>query len=296
MTDAHPRETSLFLGMGIVVALVAAIFFSMTMAWRQAAQRHARWRELRQQVVAADRQTREAPPPEARDQLAAQAQQAGRVFVTSDQIPLIRSRVAALAEQAGVTVTWLPTTTPVKPAAPWPGFDGCYEVLSLVGTLEAPYRGVAEVLDRLAAFDDPAIGVRSCAITPAPPSETPAVDPRQRLKARFVLETYLWTPGASPKGGVPPPPAGPAPLARDSSDTPAAWARDPFDPRYVPTGGVEGLTLNGIVWDSRHPTCLINGTELGPGDMVNGYTALVITPETVVLRGESREAVLTVSP
>lgn len=293
MTDAARRETSLFMGVSVLVALVAVVFFSMTMAMRQAAQRQARWRELREQVAQAQHRAQQAPVPAARDRSAAQAQSAARFFITSDQVPALRDRLSAVAADLGATLTWLPATTPAAPSAYLPGFDGCYHVQSLVGTVEAPYRELAIFLTRVEVLDNPAVGVRSCAVTPVADSGRP------RLKARLVVETYLWTPGALPKGPVPSLPSGESssPSARlPQGGASASWGRDPFDARYVPTAGVDGVVLNGILWDPDHPTCLVNGAVLGPGEVVNGYAVVVITPEAVVLRGESRELVLAVSP
>lgn len=222
------RETSLFLGMGIVVAIVAAVFFSMTMAWRQAAQRQTRWRELHQQVMMARRQAQEAMSPSAREQITAQAAVITRRFMTVERVSDVRSRVAALAEQSGAALTWLPTTTPVRPASPIPGFEECYDILSLVGTVEGSYPGIAQFLSRVNAMDDPAVGVRSLVMTPSPVGMAggPA------LKARLVLETYLWRPGASPKG-VAAAPAVPEP-PQAAEDVTATWSRNPFDPRVAP--------------------------------------------------------------
>lgn len=298
MVDTERRETSLVMGVGILLALVAVVFFSMTMAWRQMAQRQARWRELRAQVAQAQRRAEQAPPATTRDRLAARAQAAARLFVTSDQVPAVRDRLSALADGVGATLAWLPATTPAAPSAPVAGFESCYQVQSLVGTLEAPYRELAEFLARVAALEQPAIGVRSAAVTPAaaPRGAVPAARPR--LRTRLVLETYVWVPGALPKELAPAPGSSLESVAAspERPSGPAAWGRDPFDPRYVPTPGVEGVTLNGILWDPAHPTCLLNGAVYAAGSAVNGYTVVAITPETVVLRGESREVVLAVSP
>ena len=116
-----------------------------------------------------------------------------------------------------------------------------------------------------------------------------------RLRARLVLEAFVWVPGALPKGIRP---AGQTagergPVARQ---TEPAWGRDPFNPRYVETpGGVDGVTLNGIIWDPQNPTCVLNGMVLGIGGIINGYTVTAMTQEAVLLRGP-KEAVLTVSP
>ncbi|GEM_PF-2403272 len=300
--DAERRETSLVMGVGILLALVAVVFFSMTMAWRQMAQRQARWRELRAQVAQAQHRAGQAPAQPARERLAARAQAAVRLFVTPDQVPTVRDRLSALATEVGATLAWLPATTPAAPSAAVPGFEACYQVQSLVGTVEAPYRELAEFLARVAALEQPAVGVRSGTVTPSPAGGRGGLlSARPRLRARVVLETYLWIPGALPKGPAPAVPPGLEPAsghraALGEGGPAAAWGRDPFDPRYAPTPGVEGVTLNGILWDPAHPTCLLNGAVSAIGSVVNGYTVIAITPEVVVLRGESREAVLAVSP
>lgn len=292
MSDSERRETSLMMGVAVFLAIVAAVFFSMTMAWRQANQRRARWQELRAQVAAAQQRAQQAPQASVLDRLAAQAQSAGRVFIAPDQVPVVRDRVSALADGLGATLAWLPATTPAAPTAVLPGFEECYQAQSLVGTIEAPYQELAIFLARVAALEDPVVGVRSCAVTPAAGLRRGGSGARPRLKARVVLETYVWMPDARPKGVAPPA----APVTPPDDRAPAAWGRDPFDPRYLPTGRVEGVVLNGIVWDAERPTCLLNGAVLEPGGVLGGYTVVTITPDAVILRGESREVVLAVSP
>lgn len=50
--------------------------------------------------------------------------------------------------------------------------------------------------------------------------------------------------------------------------------------------------LTGIVLDQEHPSCVINGMALRPGDWVEGYQIIWITPQGVLLNGLGEELFL----
>ena len=285
--DMSRRETSLLMGVGILVALVVIVWFGMTMAARQMLQRRAQWERVREQLVQAHRQTDRQPSPAARDDLDKAAQAAAQMFVTSSTTQVVKANLESLAAASGVTITPSASLAPAVPSQWIPGFQRCYEVIRVVATIEGRYRNLAACLKRVANSQIPVVVVRNCTVTPAGSADGGV------LKARVVLETFVWRPRAVPKGPAAAPhepPAEPRPEATEGT-----WGRDPFDPRYLATPGVEGVALNGIIRDSQHQTCVINGMVLGVGGVVNGYTIAAITPQAVLLRGD-RELVLTVSP
>lgn len=68
------------------------------------------------------------------------------------------------------------------------------------------------------------------------------------------------------------------------------WGRDPFS--FTTSGmfdaGLEGLVLNGIVWDIHEPYAIINNDVVKPGDKVGGMTVIEITETNVVLEHEGK--------
>jgi len=280
--DLDRRETPLLMGLGIIVAIVALLFFGMTTALQQVAQRKARWQELREHLAQAERRAQQRsglPPP---DRLAAEARAAAQLFVAPDGVPAVRERLEALARGAGVTVAFLPSLAPEPPAECLPGFEACYQVIPMVAMVEGRYREIAAYLKQATALTMPAVALRSVTMTPL---ETGVGGPR--LKTQVVFDAFLWTPAARPAGVIPSPALAAAPVVSPAE----GWRRDPFDPRWFGTPQAEGITLGGILWDPQRPTCVLNGTVLEVGQGIHGYTVVAITPHLVVLRG-ARELVL----
>lgn len=97
-----------------------------------------------------------------------------------------------------------------------------------------------------------------------------------------------------------PAPAGPVP----ASDGPE-WGRDPFlsDPRRgkgpAPSSGepVEesDIVLNGILWDSKVPSAILNNKVVGRGDRLKGWEVTEIQKDHVVLSDGSETKILTAS-
>ena len=54
----------------------------------------------------------------------------------------------------------------------------------------------------------------------------------------------------------------------------------------------EGLTLNGILWDSYKPLAVINGAVVGQGKTIKGVTVKKIEPNRVTLVAEGEEKIL----
>jgi len=52
------------------------------------------------------------------------------------------------------------------------------------------------------------------------------------------------------------------------------------------------LTLQGIIWDERAPTALINGEIVGKGDAILGFRVMEVHKERVVLSKNGRQLVL----
>lgn len=272
--DPSRRETSLFMGLGLTVVVVASLFFGITMGVQRLGQRRARWLELREQLVQAERQAQQRARPIEQGQLAAETRAAAQFFVTPQDLSTVQEQLQSVAAAAGVQVAFLPALAPEPPPQPLPGFEGCYQVIPLVVAVNGRYRELATFLTQATAMSTPAVALRSGTMTSGP-----ALD--GALKTQLVLETFLWIPRVVPKQEVPSPtlptpPTGPAT---------GSWGHNPFDERWNGPTQAEGLTLQGILWDAHHSTCVLNGAVYGVGQAVAGYTVVAILPKAVLLRG-----------
>ena len=72
------------------------------------------------------------------------------------------------------------------------------------------------------------------------------------------------------------------------------WARDPFSSAtsVSASAGLEGLVLNGIMWDSKNPLAIINSEVVKVGDELHGMKVAEITEKSVVLEYEGKEYTL----
>lgn len=62
--------------------------------------------------------------------------------------------------------------------------------------------------------------------------------------------------------------------------------RDPFFKQAQ--GSLSGPSLEGIVWDSRSPTAVINNKIVGLGGQIKGYTVVDIQKDRVILNDNVR--------
>lgn len=61
-------------------------------------------------------------------------------------------------------------------------------------------------------------------------------------------------------------------------------------------GGGRSLELQGVVWNTRSPSAVINGTLMEPGDSVEGFELVRIEPRVAVLSDGRREITLSLGP
>lgn len=285
MTDLRLREPSLMMGMGILLAAVTILFFGVTMAAQQVAQRKALLKHLREQFVRAEQQARERLPPDEQESVLEAAREAAQLFVTPESLPAVQAQLTGVAEASQVKITFMPLLAPSPPTECLPGFEQCYQVLPLVATVEARYRELAIFLKRALASTTPLTALRACTVTPMASSGNGL-----RLKARVVLETFLWTPGALPERSAPTGMPAPSPGAPAEGPAPKpSVARDPFDPEWRGPPSAEGITVSGILWDPYRPTCVLNRAVVGMGDVVHGYTVAAILPGAVLLRATAAQ-------
>ncbi|MBI3311988.1 MAG: hypothetical protein HYZ88_00465 [Candidatus Omnitrophica bacterium] len=63
----------------------------------------------------------------------------------------------------------------------------------------------------------------------------------------------------------------------------------------APAGQGPALRLTGILWDPSEPACVINKRVLKPGEWVESFQVILITPTAVILQGLDEERVLYLS-
>ena len=73
------------------------------------------------------------------------------------------------------------------------------------------------------------------------------------------------------------------------------WERDPFT-RGSAAGSLNGLSLNGILFDATRPMAIINGTMVEVGQELEGYQVVAITSDSVLLNDGTEQVQLQVSP
>ncbi|MBI4313429.1 MAG: type 4a pilus biogenesis protein PilO [Candidatus Omnitrophica bacterium] len=286
MTQQHHRENSMLFGVGILLAAVTVVFFGFTLALQQQSRQAVRLRSLRKQLKQVHEQIQPKPlDPEDQKRQGQASLLAGSFVSGSTDGP--QEYLAAAATQAGIKISFLPGLPPEEPQRCLPGFKGCYEEIPLVATLEGRYQNIADFLKRISHLSAPLVSLSSAVLSPLGDAKGPV-----QLKARAVLKTYRWIPGALPRKDVPPAPAA-APEAVGATEKPG-MIRDPFDSRWIGSPVAKGMTLGGVLWDPEKPSCILNGEVVQVGAVVGGYTVAAIEPAVVLLRGDG-ELVLTVS-
>jgi type II secretory pathway component PulC len=72
------------------------------------------------------------------------------------------------------------------------------------------------------------------------------------------------------------------------------WGRDPFSLSTSASldAGLEGLILNGIMWDKDNPYAIINSDIVKAGDKLRGMNVLEITEKHVILEENGKRYTL----
>jgi len=65
------------------------------------------------------------------------------------------------------------------------------------------------------------------------------------------------------------------------------WGRNPFS--LIQRKAAASLFLEGVLWDERNPQAMINGDIYGVGATIDGMEVIAITPNSVMIKGESGE-------
>ncbi len=61
------------------------------------------------------------------------------------------------------------------------------------------------------------------------------------------------------------------------------WQRDPFNKYASPSQvGIDGLNIEGIIWDEKTPSVLINGAILFLGERIGKYELISIQQDKII--------------
>lgn len=83
-------------------------------------------------------------------------------------------------------------------------------------------------------------------------------------------------------------------VREEISEIKGGWGRDPFLLRTssMVISGLEGLILNGIVWDNENPYAIINDDVMKIGDEIGTMTIVEITKNSVVFEQDGERQTL----
>ncbi len=299
MLELGRREPHLLSGLGVQILVVALLVFAYTQAARQLKHQKEMVLQMREQLTQA--QVRVAKEGKSDPgQFKGQLLQLRSSLITPDQLADWAKRIELLArdrfgfEDLQVTVGDPERTIPM-PCADRPIFEVQLYALELEGKTTS--RSCAGFL---ASLRQPNVKL----LCPLETMELQA----QALETGFPLKVRLhWLVAAVAKK------PGTLPAAVDPSSETGSWP--PLTPRLswglreepflspltnpnaarLPAQAQTPFRLEGILWDSVTPTCVINGNVLKISDWLKGYQVVLITPKAVLLQGSAGELFLKLS-
>lgn len=73
----------------------------------------------------------------------------------------------------------------------------------------------------------------------------------------------------------------------------SSWGSSPFSfSASSRSGGLEGIILNGIVWDKNNPYAIVNNDVVKVGDKLGGATVIEISEKDVILEFDGEKHTL----
>lgn len=282
------RETHLLSGLGLQVIVVALLVFVYTQAARQLNYQRGLFLRLQEQMAAAKTQAAKAEKPDL-NKLRAEVDQ----FAARLSTPEMLSEWAKLLEsfatdrfgfhEASVSVGAVEKTMEIDLGGK-AVFETQMVALEFKGT--GTTRNAAAFLTSLASADLKLLcPLQSMRLEAGAPDQADPVT----LRLKWLVAISSKPAAAGPAPGVSPPSI-PVPDKKAPSVT-WGWREEPFLSPFVSPKAVQipralrqRFRLSGIIWDSQVPTCVINGTVLKPGDLIDGYQVTLIASNAVLLQ------------
>lgn len=284
MLELGRREQSLLSGLVVQVLVVGMLVFAYTQAARQLKFQRSLFLELKEQLARARDQVERAGPRdlaemqarlfELESQMATPetlSDWAGRVEIFARD----RFSFRNLQVKVGAPVKTIPV-----PVSPHSQFEMKLQPLELQGS--GTTREAAGLLESLSP-----LSVKFLCPLERMELKAQAADASLpvELYFRWLVATGTKIAGSADQKVKPKPwPVTSAAEGRwGSREEPF---RSPFSNPHafqIPGSTIARFHLTGIVWDPVSPSCVINGIPLKPGELLDGYKLVLLTPRAVIL-------------
>lgn len=289
MLELGRKEAHLFSGIFVQILMVGLLVFAYTQAIRQV--KHARelYYRYQEQLTMAREQMARQPPGSDPAALQAEVDRIKRRFAAEPDLLREKGWIERVARQEfhlqdlQLRKSEMPVEILTFPMKGRPDFE--VQLYGLELTAAGTTRSAAGLLAALAEPElEPILALAALDLRA---SQAAAAEPVQ-WSARWLVPVV---PGPAREEVPLPPPQG----------TRLDWGNreEPFSsplqhPSAVrpPAGKGDSIRLTGIVWDPVTPACVINQRVLRPGEWVESYQVVLITPETVILQGLDEEILL----
>lgn len=292
MLELGRKENHLFGGIFVLIVMVALLVFPYTQAIRQLNHSREMFTRLQEQLTVARDQMARRTPASDTSALQAEVDKLKGNFADPSALDFQLRRIEQAAREGfalkdiQVQKTELPVDTLSFPREGRPDLE--VQLYGLELTAQATTRAAAGLAAILAEPNSQPI--LSLATLELRAAELGADLPVQ-MTARWLVPVIEGAPRAE-AALASPQPARPewgnreepffSPLAHPSALRLPAEKRSSFQ-------------LSGILWDPATPSCVINKRVLKPGEWVESYQVVLITPEAVVLQGLDDEVLLQLS-
>ena len=291
MESHHRKEMHLLSGLGVQILIVGLLVFAYTQAIRQVKYQRELFQRLQEQLtMAREQMARQGPTPDV-EAMRAQIQKIRPAFLALEEVSPQVDRIKVLAQQGFHlrALRWNQSEEPVDSfTVSIPGRNDCEVALY---SLEMGAQGSARAAAGLLA----SVG---------PDSELPVFPLREleiqgdltEPEAALQISCRWLLPVAAPLSGqeslTKPPPRPVRELVWGQREEPFLSPLDHPNALRVPAEKNASLRLTGILWDPAHPTCVINGQVLRPGEKAGEYLVVLITERAVLLEGPAGEVLL----
>ena len=288
--EHHLREHHLLSGLGLQVLVVALLVFVYTQAARQLNYQRGLFLRLQEQLGAAKMQAAKGGKPDL-NKLRAEVDQLEARLATPRMLSEWAKALESSAKErfgfheVNVSVGAVEKTVGVD-LGEKAAFETQMVALEFKGT--AATRNAAAFLASLASPELKLLcPLQSMSLEARGPEQNDPIT--LRLKWLVAISSKPTQAGSVPEISLPNAPP----------SLTWGWREEPFLSPFVSPKGVQispavrkRFRLSGIVWDVKTPTCVINGTVLKPGDLIDGYQVTLIAPNAVLLQKREEEVFL----
>lgn len=302
MLEQGRREQNLLSGLWVQILLVAVLVFAYTQAVRQLDRNRERSSRLQEQLtVAREEVARQGARPDLKT-LQAEVETIQAALIKAGPLEERSLWLEALArerftvQELSATLAKVPSKTREVSFADETKLAVDLYELTLTG--KGTSRNIAGLLHVL---QDKSVNL----LCPLTEMKLKALGPREIQPVGVALTWLLPSPSAD-RTSYPVGPEGSAVQVKRASvseieEPQIAWGRrtepflTPFERpnAFAPTGQEQSrFHLSGIIWDPERPACVINETSLTPGEWIDGFQVVLLTPRAALLQKGQKEIFL----